>query len=260
MQPKKHKLLVGKIFHKRLSPKTNKFNYSIYYLALSLKETKNLANNLIFSRNKFALFSFYDKDHGDRKNNDCSKWHQDILKENQLEDICQNITLITMPRIFGYVFNPVSFWLCLDKNDNLRAVISEVNNTFGETHSYLSHNSDKSEITINNCLETKKLFHVSPFFKREGYYKFRFNFNNIKNILNIEIDYYNSKNEKLLITSLKGKLIDFNNKNLLILFLKHPLINLKTIFMIHFQALKLVSKSIKYQKKPQQLKKRFSKN
>ena len=123
-----------------------------------------------------------------------------------------------------------------------------------------SSDLDKSEITIDDILQTKKIFHVSPFLEREGHYKFRFNYDEQKKILAIIIDYFNAENKQLLTTSLKGKLIEFNQKNLLMLFWKYPLINIKTILMIHFQALKLVSKTIKYHKKPLQLKERFSKN
>lgn len=243
-------IYTAKMMHKRLFPKVNSFTYGIYYLALPLSNITGI------SHNKFSLLSFYDKDHGAKDGSALDIWVKNILIEHNLGSLTDEVMLITMPRVLGYVFNPVSFWLCLDKEKQLRAVLCEVNNTFGETHNYLCTYEDHRIITSDDWLKAKKLFHVSPFLKREGYYKFRFSIKD--NQLGIWIDFYNKDHKKQLITSLIGTMQPLNSKNLRKTFRQHPLITLKTIFLIHWQALKIIAKGIKYIPKPLQIKQRIS--
>jgi DUF1365 family protein len=152
------------------------------------------------------------------------------------------------------VFNPVSFYLCFDEAQNgvqkLKYVIYEVNNTFGETHTYITYNKDGGEIDGEQYLEAEKVFHVSPFLEREGHYKFRLDLRDNK--LGIWIDFYDASGNKKFITSLIGKFTELNKANLNKAFWQHPLVTLKTIFLIHYQAIKLILKGIKYIPKPVQ--------
>jgi len=250
------KLFTAKVMHKRLFPKVNAFTYGIYYLSLPLSKISEIK----IAHNKFAPVSFYDKDHGAK---DASKegisledWARGILKKYEISKANGDITLVCMPRIFGYVFNPVSFWLCHDKDQKLRAVICEVNNTFGETHSYLYVHDDQRIINENDTLKAKKIFHVSPFLEREGHYEFRFNIKDDK--YGIWIDFFDKDNNKKLITSLMGTLSPLTNANMNKAFWRYPLITFKAIWLIHWQALKLISKGIKYIKKPTQKSEKIS--
>lgn len=240
----KPQIFTGKVMHKRLFPKENSFTYGIYYLALPLSKIEQAPK-------KISL-SFYEEDHGDRDGTGLEYWIRSILKNHNpaLEGITEDIQLICMPRIFGYVFNPVSFWLCLDKKSNIRAVLCEVNNTFGETHSYLCVQPGLKPITQNDWLKAEKIFHVSPFLKREGEYKFRFAYKDNK--FGAWIDFYDAKNNKQLLTSLTGTFMPMTKQNLRRLFFSHPLITFKAITLIHWQALKLIIKGIKHLKKPNQ--------
>lgn len=235
--------------HKRLTPKENKFVYSVYYLALPLSKLENL-------KLLWPLISFKSKNHGLRDGSDLKNWIYNILKNQKVTDV-HDIILITMPRIFGYTFNPVSFWLCLNEEGKLKAVLSEVNNTFGETHSYLCANEDNSLISSNDIFSGEKLFHVSPFLERKGSYEFRFDCKQDK--LGIWIDYFNDAGEKMLLTSLSGKLSKMTRAQLAKHFLLYPLITFKVIGLIHYQALKLIIKKIKYISKPGQKETKFSK-
>ena len=252
----KAKLLKGKVMHERFFPKKNKFSYSIYYISIPISklDSPDLKRNL--NINRFGLLSFFTKDHGDRKS-DLQKWIRNILAKNNLDKTTKEIILICMPRILGYVFNPVSFWLCLDNQSNLKAVLCEVNNTFGETHSYLCVKKNKSIIKHNDILIAKKLFHVSPFLKREGFYKFRFTYNKQK--FGAWIDYYNAEKKLQLCTYLIGYFHPLTKRILNIIFFTYPLVTLKTIFLIHWQALKLFWKGVKYIKKPLQKKNKITK-
>ena len=164
--------------------------------------------------------------------------------------------LVTMPSVLGYVFNPVSFYLCLDQEKDIRAVIAEVHNTFGEQHTYLCAHSDHTSITSDDWLEAEKLFHVSPFLERNGSYKFRFSLQ--KDKLGIWIDYFDKEKNKQLITSLIGNLQALNRSSINKAFLSHPLLTLKAIILIHWQALKLVAKNIRYVIKPKQCEEKVS--
>lgn len=246
------KIFTAQVMHKRFFPKINNFTYGVYYLALPLSNIQGVAHN------KFSILSFYDKDHGAKECSNLSPWIRAILKNHHLETITDEVVLIAMPRVFGYVFNPISFWLCLDKKAQLRAVLCEVNNTFKETHNYLCAHAEGEIIQPDDWLEAKKLFHVSPFLKREGHYKFRFSFKKEK--LGIWIDFYNEEGKRQLATSLFGALSPLTKTNLRKVFWHHPLLTLKTIFFIHWQAVRLVAKGVRTIAKPPQRQKKFSRS
>lgn len=113
------KILFGRVMHKRLFPKVNAFNYGIYYLSLPLSQISTAIENKYFKINRWGLLGFYNKDHGNRDGSNLNNWAQKILKDNGIDKADGEIILIAMPRVFGYVFNPVSFWYCFDKSKNL---------------------------------------------------------------------------------------------------------------------------------------------
>lgn len=233
-------LYTAKVMHKRLFPKENAFSYGLYYLALPLPASPIPG----------WLTSFSQRDLGKRDGSDPGLWAKEILASYGMAELVSDIVAITMPRVLGYIFNPVSFYLCLDDARQLRAVICEVHNTFGEQHSYLCAHHDHTIITGNSWLEAEKLFHVSPFLARTGHYRFRFDMQGEK--LSIWIDYYDHENRKQLITSLSGSFSPLTKETLKQAFWRHPLVTLKAITLIHWQALKLVLKAIKYIPKPAQ--------
>ena len=245
------KILFGKVMHKRLFPKVNQFVYSIYYLALPLSKLDDLP----LPHNRPGLLSFYDSDHGDGDGSNLETWGKNILRQYGLEHMVNEIVLVCMPRVLGYVFNPVSFWLCLDKDKNLCCVLCEVHNTFGEKHTYVCALDDEQAMTRQNILKSEKVFHVSPFLKREGHYEFQFELNERQ--FTAYINYY-SDNTKQLLTSLTGSLEPLNKPNLTKAFWLYPLVTLKAILLIHWQALKIILKQIKYIKKPEQMQQKIT--
>lgn len=234
-------IFTGKVMHKRLSPKINTFSYGIYYLAFPLPTPK---------LPKGIFGSFHPHDVGKRDGSDPLPWIRNILGEYGLNEKTKEILLLTMPRVLGYVFNPVSFYFCLDEHSTLRAVLCEVHNTFGEQHSYLCAHPDHGPITADHWLETPKVFHVSPFLERRGTYKFRFDLGAEK--LGLWIDHFEPCGQKHLITSLIGRLRPLTQRNLRRAFWQHPLVPLRAIFLIHWQAIRLLFKGISYVKKPAQ--------
>jgi len=167
-----------------------------------------------------------------------------------------------MPRVLGYVFNPVSFWLCYDEQkpsgQPLRAVICEVNNTFGEHHAYVCAGDEGQAIQPDHWFTAEKYFHVSPFLPREGHYAFRFRCDSEQFFA--WIVYYDKNQNKTLTTTLQGQLKPFSTTNRCKAFFKYPLITLKATALIHWQAIKIVQKGIRYIKKPPQLHQRACRN
>lgn len=249
-------LLFGKVMHKRLSPKVNGFTYGIFYLRLPLQHLPQLKSSWLLGLNRAGLFSYHDRDHGSRTGQPALDWAITVLNQHQLAHATHQIELITLPRVLGYVFNPVSFYLCHDDQAQLRAVICEVNNTFGETHSYICRADDGGTIQPDTLITAEKLFHVSPFLTRDGHYAFRFNAT--ENGFAAWIDYFTPQAGKQLLTALTGTYQPATSHNLRKAFFAYPLVTLVAVGRIHWQALKIIAKGIKYIAKPVQKEPRTS--
>ena len=161
----------GTVIHKRFKPKTHFFKYSVFSLLIDLSELDQLDKNIkFFSFNKFNLISFFEKDHGDRDGSSLISWVKKSLNENNINSKDIRIKLLCYPRIFGYVFNPLSVFFIYDINNKLIAILYEVKNTFGEQHTYIFKVEDDTKLFQHNC---SKKFHVSPFIEMDCNYFFR---------------------------------------------------------------------------------------
>lgn len=251
--PKQVLLSMGQVRHSRLRPAQNTFSYGVFTLMLPLRTLGDAALPSGFcSRNRFNLMSFYDRDHGDGKTPLLS-WIDQLLKSENVDDADGEIWLQTFPRVLGYVFNPVSFWYCHRSNGELRAIVCEVNNTFGERHFYLLDTGGTMSWGI--ALSAKKVFHVSPFCAVEGNYRFRFmrttqtiDGTDIERIV-ARID-YDDNDGPLLLTSVSGQLSPLTSATAGEAFLRHPLMTLGVIARIHWQALRLFIKRVPFFSKP----------
>ena len=237
-------IYTGTVIHKRFKPKVHSFNYSVFSLLIDLSELDLINNNLrIFSYNKFNIVSFYSKDHGPRDGSSLRKWVIENLQKNNIEAEGIQIKLLCYPRIFGYVFNPLSVFYIYNKNLELISILYEVKNTFGEQHTYIFKTKKNENLIQHIC---KKKFHVSPFIKMDCIYFFRL----LKpgNRVSVIIDLQDQEG-KILFASQDGEKSELNNKNLIQSYIKHPLMTFKIIVAIHFEAFKLWSKGIKFIKK-----------
>ena len=232
----------------------NAFSYGVFTLMLPLRATGDgpLGSRLC-SRNRFNLLSFHDRDHGDGKT-PLLPWIEGLLRAEGISDADGEIWLQTFPRVLGYVFNPVSFWFCHRSDGALRAIVCEVNNTFGERHCYLLDSG--GAMHWGRELSARKIFHVSPFCAVEGSYRFRFmratqqqESKTVERMV-ARIDYHDEAGP-LLLTSVSGALQPLNDLNAAKAFLSHPLMTLGVIFRIHWQALKLFVKRVPFFSKPQ---------
>lgn len=233
--------------HKRLLPKVNAFTYGMYYLVFPLSKIDQLKDGWRFGVDRPGILAFRHTDHGDRTGKDLLGWIRGILSRYGIDSADGEVFLVTLPRVLGYVFNPVSFWMCMDHAGQLRAVLCEVNNTFGETHSYLCFHHDQRPIGSDDILTGEKVFHVSPFLRRQGDYQFRFLFK--EGVFGTWIDYQDQDGKKLL-TALTGRLVPYNRHSRRRAFWRYPLVTYRAIFLIHWQALKLIGKGVKYISKP----------
>jgi len=240
------RIYVGQVMHQRLSPRPHRFSYAHYFLRFALSDVAALRVPF-FSLERFNLFSFYRRDHGARDGSDLATWAHDLLLENGITMADGEIYLHTLPRMLGYVFNPVSFWFCHDKAGEVRAILCEVNNTFGERHIYLLAHADQSAIQENQELRCHKIFHVSPFMATEGSY--RFNFIWQKEAI-FCINHYAPDDTLLLVTALAGKPQTYSSRALIKLFLRHFWLTLAVMLRIHLQAFALWRKGLKFFSKP----------
>ena len=232
----------GTVKHQRFRPIEHSLNYRTFSMLLDLNEIENLAKNIsIFSLNKFNLFSFYNCDHGARDGSSLNDWVQKNIKKFNISNNITKITLLCYPRVFGYVFNPLSVFYCYENND-LRAIFYEVKNTFNEQHTYIFKIKDNGKIE-QKC---KKKFYVSPFMDMETYYNFKLL--NPKEKLSIFIKQTNGE-ETVLTATQTGDKKEFSFKQLLINFFKYPLMTIKIISSIHYEAFFLWKKGAVYKKR-----------
>ena len=234
-----NKIFEGIVTHERLKPFSHKFKYYASYFWFDIRKFKN---TLLFKKNKFSLFSFYENDHGDPDVKYLKLYDSIIKKLNVFENLkIHFIKVLCLPRILGYSFNPISLYVCYDKNKNPKVVIFQVNNTFNERHSYYCN------VGARNYFYFEKKLYVSPFFKVNGFYKIKLKLTKNRLLLNID---YEVKKTKVFSARFIGKAVRMNSRNLITFFFKNIFQNVKITFGIYFQALKLLLKGAKYIKKP----------
>ena len=232
----------GEVTHTRFKPVRHFLKYKTFSLLIDLDEINYLDKSIgIFSHNKFNIFSFYDKDHGDRDGGNLKDWVISNLKKFQIKENITNIKVLCYPRILGYVFNPLSIFYCYEK-DKLVAIFYEVKNTFNEQHTYIFKIKNNEEI-IQKC---RKKFYVSPFMDMETFYNFKLLNPNDK--LSVFIKQTDADGTILTATQ-TGEKKEFSFKQLAINFIKYPLMTIKIISSIHYEALLLWKKGAIYRKR-----------
>lgn len=258
--PNKIQLCFGHVRHTRVRPVAHAFNYGVYFLRLPLRalaqeeKPTQPATKLpwFFSHNRFNLLSFHDDDYGDGKLS-LTQWIDQLLQREGINDADGEIWLQTFPRVLGYVFNPVSFWFCHNRDGKLRAILAEVRNTFGERHCYLLDTGATMPYGIE--LHTRKIFHVSPFCKVDGDYHFRFMRTDLINQARINeqhiacIDYHDAQG-LLIQTSISGSSSPLSTQRIAKAFFLYPFMTFGVVARIHLQALKLWSKRVPFFRKP----------
>lgn len=236
-------LICGQVMHKRLRPAKHRFVYPVFYVRVNLSRLREL-NSAWFGINRWRLASINTRDYGARDGSDLETWMRTQLQQaGILAD--GEIWLQTFPRLFGFVFNPVSFWYCFDQSGALRAVLAEVNNTFGESHRYLL--STGQAINARTELISNKSLYVSPFCQVQGFY--RFIFRETEHSSQVSLDYHDEQG-LLIKTSVGGTSTPLTPKNIRNAVLRQPLLTVGIVFGINWQALKLWCKRVRIISKP----------
>lgn len=234
-------LLVGQVMHKRLRPRVHAFVYPVFTVCLPLSRLAE-KNSLIFGVDRSRPLAFVTRDHGARDGSPLLPWIRARLAERGLPADGE-VVLQCFPRVFGYVFNPVSFWYCHDAAGRLVAVLAEVNNTFGDTHAYLLHRPDRGPLVDGESFRADKVFHVSPFCDVEGGYRFRFHLDRPVPLVRIA---YDDAEGELLLTALSGRPQGWGDAVLARVLLRMPFLTLGVIARIHWQALRLWLKGVPF--------------
>ena len=250
-KPALPQIAMGMVHHTRLRPVVNRFAYRVFFLLLPMRTLARDPGLLPIARNRAAAVSFHDRDHGDG-GSDSLGWLLGLLHEQGIRDADGEIWLQTFPRVLGYVFNPVSFWYCHQGSGGLRAIVAEVNNTFGERHCYLLEPGNGAQtLAWGQELRAAKVFHVSPFCAIEGGYRFRFlraqHHDGERLVARIEHD---DPSGPLVLTSISGRLQPLSTASVRSALFANPMMTLGVMARIHWQAFKLWRKRVPFHFKP----------
>lgn len=240
-------LYVSEVMHRRSRPKAYEFVYRVFNIVLDIDRIAETASRRrLFSHNRFNLFSFHDRDHGPRDGTALRPWIERQLAAAGLPDAAANVRLLCMPRVLGYGFDPLSVWYCSDDTGALRAVLYEVKNTFGDQHGYLMPVADSADGPTDH--EFDKIFHVSPLIAMNARYRIRTVLPDDRLAVSIR---ESDEDGEFLVATLTGDRRDMTDTALLRQFLRVPFMSLKVIFAIHWQAIRLMLRGVKYTNRPE---------
>lgn len=238
-------LYTGTVMHHRLRPREHRLRYGIFYLLLDLDEIDTLADRLrLFSHNRFNIFSFHDRDHDDGTAISPRERVERHLQEADIET-GGAIRLLAMPRILGYAFNPLSIYFCHRRNGSLSAIFYEVNNTFGQRHNYLIPVPPEAKAPIRQ--ESRKSFYVSPFMTTDMTYSFSV----VPPGKDLAVSVVGRDGQgPLIVAKLAATRQDLTDAALARAFCAYPLLTLKVIAGIYWEALRIRLKGIRLQERP----------
>ncbi len=234
-------LYFGSVFHRRLGDTPHRFRYRVFWLCLDLDEVDDLGRRIrLFSHNRFNLFSLFDCDHGDGSGRSLREQALGLLAENGVRTEIGAIRLLCMPRSLGYDFNPLSVYFCHGGDGRLAALIYEVHNTFGGRHSYVALADTGAGVARHAC---DKTFFVSPFLPMDLRYEFQVAPPGEQVTIAMRAV---GRNGPVLRAALAGKRRPLTDRNLVRAAWAIPLVALKTTAAIHWQALRLLAKGVRY--------------
>lgn len=235
----------GAVTHARLRPITHRLRYDIFMMLLDLDALPALAQRLRwFSHDRFNLFAFYEADHGAGEAGGLRRWIDGQLRAAGLGGDGGAIRVLCMPRILGHAFNPISVFFCHRRDDTLAAILYEVNNTFGERHSYLMPVHQASGAIRQAC---DKRFYVSPFMPMDLKYRFRVSLPGARVSLAITAS---GPDGPMIATAFGGAHAEITDHALMRVFLRMPLLGAKVLGAIHWEAAQLWWRGLKLQKRP----------
>jgi DUF1365 family protein len=239
-------LYLGTVRHRRATGPGHSFQYRIWNALLDLDELPRLADTIpVFSHNRFNLTGFDDRDHMGVERLPVRAKLNRWLKDRGIAPPTGPVYLLAQLRVLGHVFNPVSFFFCHDSDGHIQNVVAEVNNTFGESFCYLLE-ADVSETVVRD--EHDKVFHVSPFQPLSGRYRFRVTVPGNRTTAHIDVL---RDGQRVFDATMTGQRRALTTGSLLATVARHPHIGLRTLALIHYQALRLWLKRAPFFTKPE---------
>lgn len=239
-------LYTGTVIHQRFRPRQHRLRYRMAQLLIDIDELEVLAGRLrLFSRNRFNLVAFHDRDYGDRSGRNLRQQVEAHLQAAGIDFDGGPIRLLTMPRIFGHVFNPISTWFCYARDGRLVATIYEVTNTFGDRHFYAIRAEARQNGSVHqSCAKT---LYVSPFMDLDMRYDFALKppGESVALVVN-----GSDAAGKLIMASFTGRRRALDDGALLAMLFGLPLLTLRVVAGIHWEALKLWTKGIRVRRHP----------
>lgn len=238
-------LYQGKVMHHRIKPTNHRFVYSVFSMKVDLDELDRLNQLRWFSINRFNLFSFQEHDHGTGKGDLSTEIRQHLI-DRGYRSATHRIELLCYPRILGFTFNPLSVYFCYNKDAEVEVILYEVSNTFGSRHTYLLESPNKDKVIRHGC---DKLMYVSPFMPMDTAYQFSISPPEQKVSIGIrQVEQTSTEDySPIFFASFKGDRIELNDRKLLKMFFQYPLMTLKVVGAIHWEALKLWRKKLTIQ-------------
>jgi DUF1365 family protein len=240
-------LYEGAVMHRRFRPRPHHLRYRLYSILFDLDEVHSLDRGLrLFSQDRFNLFAFYGRDHGDGSATPLRVQIESLLRAAGLDPDGGAIRLLCMPRVLGHVFNPISIFYCHRRDGSLQAILYEVNNTFGERHSYLIPVAPGTQDSVirQRC---DKRFYVSPFMDMAMTYDFRLR---IPAAALSVVIHGRDADGLMIAASQTGERRPLSDAALVRVFLLYPLLTLKVVAGIHWEALRLWLKGNKLRFRP----------
>lgn len=230
----------GDVVHQRKRPRVHRLRYTVASVLLDLDELPGLAKrSRLFGHNRFAPLAFYDRDHGPTDGTPLRPWVESRLRQAGIEPDGGAIRLLCYPRIFGYAFNPLSVFFCYRRSGDLSAILYEVCNTYKERHTYVIPVDDAARPVIRQSCD--KELYVSPFIAMDTTYHFRI----VPPSEDVRIAIRQEDAEGLLLAaSFAGSRRPFSEAGLRHILMRFPLLTLKVIAGIHWEALKLWLKGL----------------
>jgi uncharacterized protein len=233
-------IYTGHVAHAR--PGKHRLRYSVFMLALDLDDVPAIDQRLrFFSHNRFNLLALHDRDHGARTDAPIRPQIEVKLREAAIAWDGGRIVLLTMPRLFNYVFNPLSVYFCYRRDGALAALVHEVSNTFGERHFYVLPSAPTPNGQIEQACE--KAFFVSPFLESALHYEFRVTPPGERAVVSMIVK---RGRDIALTASFAGTRRDLTDGNLLRVWAGNPLMTFMVVAGIHWEALKMWTKGVRY--------------
>lgn len=234
-----------RVMHARHQPFFHRFTYRVWTLLLDLDRVAEVASRSRLFRNERAgLVSFRSRDHGARDGTPVRPWVEDVLRRHGFGDCTARIRLLAMPRVAGYVFNPLSIYFCDRSDGSPGAVLYEVKNTFGDQHGYLV--PLEGPPPWRHAVD--KVLHVSPFISMAARYGFTLSRPAAR--FAIAINERDAAGAPLLTATMAGRGVPMTDRALALSLTAMPFVTVKTIAAIHWQALKLWRKGAPFHSRP----------